>query len=284
MPALLAIAERAAAWQVRQSAALELRKASQRFWPALGAEKQDVKRRLLARLLTEPENRVKHTLARVAEPIAKSELATGAWPELMQFIEGCVSSADASQRELGSQLLFNLVEALPDAFAPAHLATLFGIFSRALQDAESTAVRVAGLLGLGATVAHFGPEHREFVEPFRALVPHMLQLLDVVFRDAELVDKAVQLVEVFDAFLAVELPLLSRHFPAVISFFVGAAKGDGDAIAEDVRIMCLNFLMWAIVYRKTRLVKDKLVEPIVATLMDDIIRSEGDDLSNDGEL
>ena len=84
---------------------------------------------------------VRHSSARVVAAIASIELSEGTWPQLFPFIEGACTAPDVQTREVGSYLLFAVLESFGEGIGE-HMQSFFKIFEILLQDPESIEVRV----------------------------------------------------------------------------------------------------------------------------------------------
>ena len=266
LPALVEIVKRNQHWQVRQSAALELKKAASRHWSDAAAAdsfKEDLKQKVLDHLLVESDARVRQALSRALEPIAKSDIPAGKWPALMQFIEFCVNSDQEARKETGMLILFNLVETIPDSFASS-MESVFQLFTAGLKD-SSLEVRIISFKGLGAIGCLLEKDQKVMVEGLKALIPEMVTVLQQVLAVPSKVDVGVQMIEVFDSLMMSDAPILNSHAIALIQMFVEIAANTNHL--DDIRVMALNFLMWAIVYKKQRIIKENIIEPIVKVIM-----------------
>ena len=84
---------------------------------------------------------VRHSSARVVAAIASIELMEGTWPQLLPFIEGACTAPEVQTREVGSYLLFAVLESFGEGIGQ-HMQSFFKIFEILLQDPESIEVRV----------------------------------------------------------------------------------------------------------------------------------------------
>lgn len=202
--------------EVRQLAALMLRKKVFKHWPKLDeATQAGVKAALLARLAEDPVHVVRTTVASLVAALALHELPAGKWPELLAFINSCATTGNADQREVAMKLLQLLGEAMGTELQP-HFASLKQLFGAALQDPEALAVRVGAMRAACALV--------EFLEEadlrsFRELVPLMMTVLQqCVGNGAE--TEAVEFLDVFSEIASHPFPLLDQSFPQFIELLL----------------------------------------------------------------
>ncbi|CAG8515602.1 454_t:CDS:10 [Diversispora eburnea] len=250
VPALVHILSSSEKWQVRQLAAVELKKRSSKWWSKLDANQNlYVKNQLLQVILQEPENLVRHATARVISAIGKIELPSGSWNELFQFLYQCCQSPLAIQREIGIFIVFSLLE-VTEVFVD-NLRQLLQMFAVALNDPESKNVRVTTLQALGKVA--------EFIEQmFRDMIPSMINVLQQCLNDGDN-DSVIKGFELIDSLLLVDTPLISHHFPQLIEFVLAVASQPN--YDESIRVMALQFLILAKVQRL------KLIGPIIQHLM-----------------
>eukprot|EP00644_Phytophthora_capsici_P018969 jgi/Phyca11/537805/estExt2_fgenesh1_pg.C_PHYCAscaffold_1750001 len=123
--------------EVRQLAALMLRKKIFKHWPKLDAAAQaQAKQVLLSRAAEDPVHAVRSTVATLIAALALHEVPAGNWPELMVFINTCANSASVDQREMSMKLLQLLGESMGTSLQP-HFNDLKQLYAKALQDPEN---------------------------------------------------------------------------------------------------------------------------------------------------
>lgn len=205
---------------------------------------------------------VRRSLGRVISEIAKIELSKERWAELITFLYTCCQSPHVGHREVGVYVLDALFEVIADTLAD-RIPELFTLFSRTIADPESQEVRVTTMMALGKVADFIDPQAQNEVKAFRDLLPAMVTVLQQCLTNGD-EDDAAKGIEVFDNLLLIEAPLLSKHISQLIEFFVGisANKNHGDK----VRVSALSFLMWTTVYQKNKLMKLRLVSPIINSI------------------
>ncbi|TPX62738.1 hypothetical protein SpCBS45565_g06960 [Spizellomyces sp. 'palustris'] len=282
IPALFEIASRHPDIGLRQLAAVELRKQVRKqggnWWESLDElYRNQIKQRLLEIIVIEPSKPVRHSLARVISEVAKVELSKERWGELITFLYTCCQSATVGHREVGVYVLDTLFEVIADTLTD-RIADLFLLFSKTLADPDSLEVRVTTLMALGKIADFIDPQAQNEIKAFRDLLPGMVAVLrDCLAQGDE--DSAVKGFEVFDNLLVIEAPLLSRHISDLIQFFVGI--GANRAYGGTARVSALSFLMWSTVYQKNKLVKLKLVSPIIGSIFPIAAEPEPEDDDED---
>ncbi|KAJ2339012.1 hypothetical protein GGF43_006746, partial [Coemansia sp. RSA 2618] len=177
IPALLTIAKDCEQWQVRQLAAVELRKRVPKFWDEIDdAVQQQMREAILKAIIDETNDLARHGLARVISSIAKSDIPNQKWGDLIQFLYKCCQSPTAVHREIGVYVLDSLFETIADALS-AHMQHLFELFGVLINDPESLTVQVTTLEALGKMADFIDPDDRSAIGTFQGLVPSMVQVL-----------------------------------------------------------------------------------------------------------
>ncbi|CAB4443681.1 unnamed protein product [Rhizophagus irregularis] len=262
--ALVQILSSSTHWQVRQLAAVELRKRSIKWWSKIDVNTQTaIKNQLLEVILRESHELVRHATARVISSIAKIEIPAGTWNHLLQFLYQCCQSPNAGHREVGIFVLYTLFEVIIEAFQD-NLRQLFELFGAALNDPESKVVRVTTLQALGKVAEIIDPSSKADIQLFRDLIPSMVNVIQQCLEQGDN-DSAIKGFELFDGLLLLETPLLSNHLQQLIEFVLIVSRNN--QYDDSVRVMALQFLIWVTNYKKTKIQKLKLVAPIIQQLM-----------------
>ncbi|KAI9471179.1 hypothetical protein LPJ55_004272 [Coemansia sp. RSA 990] len=264
IPALLSIAKDNEQWQVRQLASVELRKRIPKYWEEVDESvQQQMREAILAAIVEETNDLARHGLARVISSMAKCDLPNQKWGDLIQFLYKCCQSPTTAHREIGVYVLDSLFETISDMLS-AHMQHLFELFSSLINDPESLIVRVTTLEALGKMAECIEPDNRSAISMFQSLVPSMVQVLQKCLEINE-EDSASRCFEVFNGIMVLDTPLLNRYIGDLIEFSINV--GSNPALDDNLRIMALNFIVWAASYKRGRLQKLKIVKPLVDKMM-----------------
>ena len=89
-------------WQIRQMAAIELKKRVTKFWTDLASDlKNGIKEALIKLVLTPSKDGVvANAVARVIASVAKLEVPLGKWPDLQKVLLDCAQSENVHHREV----------------------------------------------------------------------------------------------------------------------------------------------------------------------------------------
>ncbi|KAJ3012062.1 hypothetical protein HKX48_006511 [Thoreauomyces humboldtii] len=282
IPALFEISARFPEDALRQLAAVELRKQVKKqggtWWESVDAKvRAQIKTTILEVIIAETSKPVRHSLARVVSEIAKIDIPKDLWNELISFLYTCCQSPAAGHREVGVYVLDTLFEVIADTFIDK-LMQLMDLFATTLVDPESLQVRVTTMMVLGKMGDYIDEKAAGEIKAYRALLPGMVAVLQQCVANGD-DNEAVQGIDVFNNLLVLETPLISKHMPQLVEFFVGLSANK-DA-ASSVRVAALSFLMWTTVYQKNHIMKLKLVSPIISNIFPIIAEEEQEDDEDD---
>ena len=200
--------------------------------------------------MREPNAKCRHAESRVVAAIATLDFEEGEWLDLLPALFSLAGNSDVAQREVGSYIIYSLLEANPTHFTE-HLRKLLELFNQTLRDPQSADVRINSMMSIGALLLLFEPEEDdESVTGLQALVPAMVDVLKhaVESNDEE---KAGQAFEVFQQFLAYESALLGGYLKDLVQFMADlAANRDAD---EEIRSQALAFLSQTVRYRRMKI-------------------------------
>ncbi|KAF9109142.1 hypothetical protein BGX27_007951 [Mortierella sp. AM989] len=277
VPALVHIIQSSQQKEIRQLSAVELRKQIVAWWSKLEIEvRTNVKAKLLEIILNEQEPLPRHSTARVIATVGRIEIPESTWNELLTFLFQCSSSPNAGHREVGVYVIYAIFE-VTDAFAD-NLRQLLELFSRTIVDPDSQVVRITTVQALGKMADFIDEEQKDEIAMFSELVPHMVNVLQQCLNDSD-EESAAKCFDVFDTLLLLEVPILSKHIQNLIQFFLSI--GGNKTYEPVMRVQGLSFLMWAIVYKKTKIQRLKLVTPMIQALMPIAAEEEPEDIDED---
>jgi importin-4 len=236
--------------KLRQLAAVEARKLVTKHWSSVPADqKPGIRNQLLQSTLAEEQTLIRHSAARVITAIASLDLEDGEWADLPSLLSNASTSNSARHREVGVYILYCLMETSPELFEK-DMANMFGLFSKTVEDPESSEVRANTMLALGriATVID-SQEDDSLIEPFQALVPKMVAVLrEAINNDDEV--QAMKAFEVFQMLLQCDSALLAKHFRDLLNFMT--ELGCQTDLDDDYRTSALAFLTNAVRTRKMK--------------------------------
>lgn len=266
IPGLLEIAVQDENSAIRQLAAVEVRKLIQKeegqMWEALDeCIRESIKNSILSISANEKSSLIRHSFAHVIAVIAKNELRYGRWGNLIDVLYQACSSTDVIHRDIGIYVLYSLFEVISDQME-AYIPQLMDLFSGLILD-ESLNVGVTTVQALGKISEFIDEQNLNAIGVFQNLVPAIVQVLQNCLQKGD--DEGVsKIFEVFNDMLLLEAPLLSKHFVDLIKLFLSISESQDNN--EDIRVQSLSFLMWCIMSAKSKILKSRLITPILSTM------------------
>lgn len=236
---------------LRQQAAVQAARLVAKYWEKIPADqKATVRQHLVEATMKEQNQRCRHSESRVIATIASLDLDDNSWPDLIPSLFNLAnSSGDVSHREVGSYIIYAVLDENPTHFAEK-VRDLLALFSNTIKDPQSRDVRVNTMMSIGAVLMLIEPEEDESaVQAVQQLVPHMVEVLkDAVESNDD--ERTKQSFEVFQQFLAYEPVLLAPHLRDLMAFMADlAANKNAD---EEVRCQALAFLAQTVRYRRMK--------------------------------
>ncbi|KAK4183554.1 armadillo-type protein [Podospora australis] len=236
---------------VRQLAAVQAARLAVKHWEKVPKEqKPEVRRHLVEAVMRETTTRARHAESRLVASVAALDLEEGEWSDLIPTLFNLGGSQDVAQREIGSFIIFSVLEENPTAFCD-DMMKLLELFSHTLCDPASADVRINSMMSIGAMLMMFEPlEEEEAVTKLQSLIPSMVEVLkDAVSAGDD--DKTGQAFEVFQQFLAYESALLGNYLRDLVQFMIDlAANTQAD---DEVRSQALAFLAQTVRYRRMKI-------------------------------
>ncbi|KAK9388585.1 armadillo-type protein [Lipomyces mesembrius] len=277
VPALVQIMQQNQSQQIRQLAAVEVRKLISNHWDDLDDSlRTQIRGALLQFTLQEPSSLVRHASARVISEIAKIDLPNNAWPDLPAYLHKAATSASASERELGVYILYTLLDTMEETFADK-IGELFSLFSHTINDPESQIVRTNTLLALGKISEII--DSQEHIQMFRQFIPGMVGVLKQLIDQSD--EKAVsQAFDVFQTLLWVDSAIISKSLGELIQFMLEMVKEKN--VDTEFRSLALQFLSNCVRFKKMK-VQSLKVGPVLTSVALAIAGEEMEDMDDDDD-
>eukprot|EP01027_Heterolobosea_sp_BB2_P019008 GEZU01026710.1.p1 GENE.GEZU01026710.1~~GEZU01026710.1.p1 ORF type:complete len:1040 (+),score=368.13 GEZU01026710.1:323-3442(+) len=263
--------------KVRQMAAVLMRKKLSGYWTKQDNNtKQEIKKALLQILVHEKESLVRHSVTNVVSAIAKFEVPSGTWNELLQFLFECTQSPEPGHREVAMVLFNSLTETVGTQMKP-HYSTLCALFAKGLQDAQSPAVQLAALKAVGGLVQWI--DSKEEVAMVQQLIPSMLNVIRQCLANGS-EDMAVQAFEIFHEIVELEEPIFDTSLPMLVQFMLETAANMDYEL--HTREQAITFVGWVANYKPKVIMKNNMLGPILQTIFHLLAEPEDDvDVEND---
>ena len=266
---------------VRQQAAVQAARLSVKHWEKIPKEqKPAVRQHLVQATMNEQTSRGRHANSRLVASVAAIDLEDGEWPDLIPALFNLAASNEVGQREVGSYIIFSLLEENPTSFAD-EMPKLLELFGHTLRDPQSADVRINSMMSIGAMLLMFEPlEDEESVATLQTLIPPMVDVLkDAVQAGDD--EKTGQAFEVFQQFLAYESALLGKYLKDLVQFMIDLAANK--QAEDEVRSQALAFLAQTVRYRRMKIqgMKDMGQELTLKSL---VILTEIDDEEDEDDM
>lgn len=248
--------------QVRQLAAMLLRRRLGPLWSKLDANtKEALKVALLQAVTGEQERAIRKNMASVIAVAARKLLSKNKWNELLAFIYQYSQAELEDHRELAFVILNELAETLGKSFE-SQFPSLKQVYQVALQD-KSRKVQVASLKACAALLMHLITEDASIV--FQDLVPGMLAVAKGCLDEGE-EDIVSQVLDVFSELATTSTSVITPSIPHVVHFCLEVLKR-GETLQGSTQDVA-GMVIIAIAEEKPKsLGKKGLVPDIVATLL-----------------
>ncbi|KAI1155530.1 importin beta-4 [Nemania diffusa] len=236
---------------VRMLAAVQALRLVPKHWKNIDAsQKPEVRNQLLQTIVNEQDGKCRHGQSRVIAAIATLDFDKNEWADLIPNVTQLATSDSVVHREVGSYIIFSLLEANPTYFE-SHLATLFELFAKTIRDPQSRDVRVNTMLSISAALMLINvDEDEQALNAVQEFIPAMVDVLkDAIQNEDD--ERIQQAFEVFQSFLAYESALISRYFKDLVQFMLELASNS--SVDADVRCQAIAFLTQCVRYRRMKI-------------------------------
>ncbi|KAM7270140.1 hypothetical protein ACFE04_029354 [Oxalis oulophora] len=280
VPALVEHLRTAKTPNVRQLAAVLLRKKITGHWAKLAPQQKALlKQSLIESITMDHSPPVRRASANVVSIIAKYAVPAGEWPDLLPFLFQCSQSVQEDHREVALILFSSLTETIGNAFQP-YFGQLQALLLKCLQDETSNRVRIAALKAVGSFM-EFTNDGDEVVK-FRDFIPSILNVSRQCLASGE-EDVAVIAFEIFDELIESPAPLLGDSVKSIVQFSLEVCSSQN--LESNTRHQAIQIISWLAKYKYKSLKKYKLVTPILQVMCPLLAEStegeEDDDLAPD---
>ncbi len=152
---------------MRQQAAIQAARLVPKHWEKISKEqKPAVRQHLVQATMREPNAKCRHAESRVIAALATLDFDEGEWLDLVPALFDLASSSDVGQREVGSYIIYSLLEANPTHFTE-HLRRLLELFAKTMRDPQSADVRISSMMSIGALLLLLSPTRMRNRSPAR---------------------------------------------------------------------------------------------------------------------
>ncbi|CAN6295687.1 unnamed protein product [Urochloa humidicola] len=277
VPALVHHLRTAKTPNVRQLAAVLLRKKITSHWPKLPLDsKASLKQALIDSITLDNSHPVRRASANVVSIIAKYAIPAGEWPDLLPFLFQCSQSPQEDHREVALILFSSLTETIGATFQ-SHLNNLQPILLKCLQDETSSRVRIAALKAVGSFIEYVN-DGGDIVKMFRDFVPSILNVSRQCLANGE-EDVASIAFEIFDELIESPAPLLGDSVRSIVQFSLEVSANQDLEI--NIRQQAIQIISWLAKFKASFLKKHKLVVPILQVMCPLLTETANEDEDSD---
>uniref|UniRef100_A0A8C8RXG2 Importin 4 n=1 Tax=Pelusios castaneus TaxID=367368 RepID=A0A8C8RXG2_9SAUR len=244
--------------QIRQLAAVLLRRRLTKHWRKVGPEDQDrMKNLVLGALQQEAEHQVSVALAQLAALVLRQE-GLERWPQLLHLIQQGAHSPNPHCCQVSLLVLCSALESDPEAFTP-HYPALLRLLHGILGQHSQPGALYYGLRSLAALATGLGNRHLNLT---RSLVPKVISAVRQLIPVNEA--HASEAMEVFDELMESEVSVIVQHLSDVVGFCLEVASNQ--ALGDALRVKALSTLSFLIKLRGKAVLKQRLLPPLLDAL------------------
>lgn len=270
IPALAELLQTCQDITIRQYCAILIRRRAVKNWKNVPVEiRSSLKILLLDCVTKETCASVHSAIAQAIGSVARHELSTNNWPEVMQFISSCVLSGVVAEREVGYSLLKSVSESAAEQLQPLY-KDLFPAFEKGLCDGESKHNAFNTIKSMTGLLPYFGTDEEKLLKP---LLGKVLDVIKFYIKEDE--DKANEALDFFDELVQIEVGIIVPYVKSLVEFCMQIV-GCND-LSNGLRIKALYLVCWACRRKTKTLTKEHLMKPLINLLLQVISIPEPDD-------
>ncbi|KAM9329952.1 importin-4 [Gastrophryne carolinensis] len=258
IPALCDVLRGAQDSQIRQFAAVILRRRLTKRWKVMPTDQQEsVKALLLEAIQREPEHKVRHALAQLSAVILRNEKLER-WPQFIQFVLQASHSNVPEQRQVGLLVLRCALDLSAELFRP-HFPDLIKLFNQTLCDLQNGPLLFYTVQSLTSIVPELiGNETNQL----RSLIPKLVTAIKHLIQINEV--HACEAMEVFDELMESEVSVIVHYLAEVIQFCIEIAVNK--TLSDDLRVKALYCIRFLIKLKSKSILKQKLLPQILSAV------------------
>ncbi|KAM0478988.1 hypothetical protein ACHAPX_004966 [Trichoderma viride] len=248
--ALIEIALTNADNAVRQLASVQALRLVAKFWKKTAQDQKPlVRSHLLEGTLKETSAANRHSLARLVAGIVGEDMEQGDGEDFLAQLLPLNTSDNVVHREVGSFVLYAMLEDDPAHFSD-HTDQLLQLFQARIND-ESKEVRMNIVRAIGAILMLVDPEEDpKALTIMQGFVPSLVNILKATVEAGD-EESYGAVFDVFHSFIAYDSALLNLHLRDLLMFMIELA---GNTNAEDdPRSQALGFLIQTVSYRRMKI-------------------------------
>lgn len=258
LPSLFHILHNAQDTQLKQLAAVEVRKLVLSKWENLDTTmKSQIRDSILRESFSEPSKALRHQVARVIAAIGEIDLEAGEWQDLLPFLVNSILNSNQQAREMAVYILYSLLETHISALSP-HMSDFVRLFTELLSSSGEMEIKVNAVLSLDVVAQYIEEEAQindALAAQYQNTIPGMVNVLkEVVAKDD--VTMAKDVFNVFHSIIFFDNKLVGDHLFSLIQ--VASEVSANVELDEEYRTLGLQFLISCVSLRKSKISSFKL--------------------------
>ncbi|KAG5923845.1 hypothetical protein E4U42_004815 [Claviceps africana] len=236
---------------IRQLAAVQALRLAPKHWDKTAQDKKPLARsHLLEGTLKETSAASRRALARLVAGLIGLDMENGEGEDFMKQVLPLNNSDNVLYREVGSFILFSMLEESPQHFE-GHTHQLLQLFQSRIEDPESKEVRINIVQAIGAILMNIEPdEDPQALKAVQSFIPNLVSILKATV-EAEDEESYQTIFDVFHSYLACDPGFLAVHLQDLLRFMIelGANKNAEEA----ARTQALSLLIQCVQYRRMKI-------------------------------
>ncbi|KAJ6783051.1 hypothetical protein PWT90_01873 [Aphanocladium album] len=236
---------------IRQLASVQAARVAAKHWDKVPEDKKSMCRtHLLEGSLKESSAANRHSLARLIADLVTLDMENQQGEEFLQQIIPLSNNDNVIAREVGSYLIYAMLENDPVHFND-HTHQLLQLFQSRIEDPDSKEVRINIVRAVGAILCNIvSEEDPKAAEAVASFLPSMVNILKATV-EAEDDENYNVIFEVLHNFIVYESALFGSYLPELLQFMLDLA---GNKQAEDdARSQAIAFLIQIVNSRPRKL-------------------------------
>ncbi|XP_056381767.1 importin-4 [Hyla sarda] len=255
IPALCDILRGAQDPQIRQFAAVLLRRRLIKLWKMMPVDQQEgVKSLLLEAIPKEPEHKVRCAIAQLSAVILRNEKLER-WPQFIQFVLQASRSNIPEQRQVGVLVLRCALDLTAEIFRP-HFPDLIKLFNHTLVDLQNAPLLFYSIQSLTSIVPKLVGNETNIL---RSLIPKLVTAIKQLIQVNEV--QACEAMEVFEELMESEVSVIVHYLTEVINFCLEIAINK--SLSDNLRVKALYCIRFLIKLKSKSILKQKLLPQIL---------------------
>ncbi len=249
--------------QIRQFGSLLLRKklAKKKTWANVSLQdRAAIKNVIGTTLMNETSVVAQHGVCQLISVIAKWELPTNSWPELLVFLKQCFENPDPQKKALAMYLSTTLCETCGDTIKDRYYKDFIHMFKKSLGADQDVKVRYRAVVAMTSLAPHIGSPELPLFQP---LVGGAIEAIKFMVSSGNM-DEATEAMDLFDELFESEVAIVVPHIKPIIELCLAIAAEK--SLDDGLRVKAITFIGSLVRLKKKAIVKHKLYIPIINTI------------------